>query len=77
LQSTWRRCHVLYYDSDDVHLAQVKLFKPAARRANNFELITLDGDEYAHRLNIEAYHDPASPSPPINGAWLYLKRVKS
>jgi len=70
--------HVLYYDFDAVHLAQVTLFKPAATRADNFVLKGLDGeDEYAHRLNVEAYHDPASPSPPINGAWLYLTRTGS
>jgi len=70
--------HVLYMDFDVVHLAQVTLFKPAATRADNFVLKGLDGeDEYAHRLNVEAYHDPASPSPPINGAWLYLTRTGS
>jgi hypothetical protein len=69
--------HVLYYDFDVVHLAQVIQFKPAATRADNFVLKGLDEDQYAHRLNVEAYHDPASPAPPTNGAWLYLTRTGS
>mmetsp|Transcript_14763 Transcript_14763/g.52586 ORF Transcript_14763/g.52586 Transcript_14763/m.52586 type:complete len:267 (-) Transcript_14763:101-901(-) len=70
-----KRCHVLYYDCGTVLLALVKQFKSNATRGDNF-VLEIDGKEYAHRLNIEAYQDPA-PSQSSDGDWLYLRHVVS
>jgi len=66
--------YVLNYDCGALQLAEVAEFRPRAARGANF-MLKMDDERCACRLELAKYYDPASLSPPSDGAWLYLRRT--